>query len=198
MNEMIEILQNHVSVRDYDDRIVSDEIKNELVKSAQSASTSNFVQAYSIIEMKDPKVKDELAEITQFSGHLAKAPVVYVFVADLYRHAVQLKKKDVSLDGLRNMESMVVSMVDATLAAQNMAIAAESFDLGICYIGGIRNDLYRVKELLRLPELTVPLFAMTIGYPASKNDIKPRMPLANVLATDTYQASLTDLSIYEG
>ena len=197
MNEMIELLQNHVSVRDYANRLVSEEIKNELVKSAQSASTSNFVQAYSIIEMKDPKVKDELAEITQFSGHLAKAPVVYVFVADLYRHAVQLKKNDVPLDGLRNMESMVVSMVDATLAAQNMAIAAESFDLGICYIGGIRNDLYRVKELLHLPELTVPLFAMTIGYPASKNDIKPRMPLENVLATDTYQTSLTDLTNYD-
>ena len=37
---MIELLQNHVSVRDYDDRVVSDEIKNELLKSAQSASTS--------------------------------------------------------------------------------------------------------------------------------------------------------------
>ena len=143
--------------------------------------------------MKDPKVKDELAEITQFSGHLAKAPVVYVFVADLYRHAVQLKKNDVPLDGLRNMESMVV----ATLAAQNMAIAAESFDLGICYIGGIRNDLYRVKELLHLPELTIPLFAMTIGYPAGKNDMKPRMRLENVLATDTYQTSLTDLTNYD-
>ena len=81
MNEMIELLQNHVSVRDYANRLVSEEIKNELVKSAQSASTSNFVQAYSIIEMKDPKVKDELAEITQFSGHLANAPMVYVFVA---------------------------------------------------------------------------------------------------------------------
>lgn len=119
------------------------------------------------------------------------------FVADLYRHAVQLKKNDVPLDGLRNMESMVVSMVDATLAAQNMAIAAESFDLGICYIGGIRNDLYRVKELLHLPKLTIPLFAMTIGYPASKNDMKSRMPLENVLATDTYQTSLTDLTNYD-
>lgn len=128
MNEMIELLQNHVSVRDYDDRVVSDEVKNELVKSAQSASTSNFVQAYTIIEIKDKQMKAELAEITQFSGHLAKAPLVYVFVADLYRHAIQLKKQNKPLDGLRNMESMVVSMVDATLAAQNMAIAAESLD----------------------------------------------------------------------
>ncbi|CAI3278028.1 NADPH-dependent oxidoreductase [Enterococcus cecorum] len=43
MNEMIELLQNHVSVRDYANRLVSEEIKNELVKSAQSTSTSNFV-----------------------------------------------------------------------------------------------------------------------------------------------------------
>ena len=73
MNEMIELLQNHVSVRDYDDRIVSDEVKNELVKSAQSASTSNFVQAYTIIEIKDKQMKAELAEITKFYDQLEKA-----------------------------------------------------------------------------------------------------------------------------
>ncbi len=39
-----------------------------------------------------------------------------------------------------------------------MAIAAESMDLGICYIGGIRNDLDTVAQRLSLPELTVPLF----------------------------------------
>ena len=38
-----------------------------------------------------------------------------------------------------------------------MAIAAESMDLGICYIGGIRNDLDTVAKRLSLPELTVPL-----------------------------------------
>ena len=34
-----------------------------------------------------------------------------------------------------------------------MAIAAESMDLGICYIGGIRNDLDTVAKRLSLPEL---------------------------------------------
>ena len=39
---------------------LSAEMKQQLVKVAQSGSSSNFVQAYSIIEIKDPK---RLAEI---------------------------------------------------------------------------------------------------------------------------------------
>ena len=46
-----------------------------------------------------------------------------------------------SLEPLKTPESLLVAAVDTTIAAQNMAIAAESMDLGICYIGGIRNDL---------------------------------------------------------
>ena len=34
----------------------------------------------------------------------------------------------------------MVTVIDAALAAQNAAIAAESMGLGICYIGGIRNQ----------------------------------------------------------
>ena len=63
-----------------------------------------------------------------------------------------------------------------------MAIAAESMDLGICYIGGIRNDLDTVAKRLSLPELTVPLFGLTIGVPETLNGVKPRMPFENILS----------------
>ena len=44
---------------------LSAEMKQQLVKVAQSGSSSNFVQAYSIIEIKDPK---RLAEIEKIAG----------------------------------------------------------------------------------------------------------------------------------
>ena len=36
-----------------------------------------------------------------------------------------------------------------SLFAQNCAIAAEANPLGVCYIGGIRNDIKQVDELLK-------------------------------------------------
>ena len=37
-------------------------------------------------------------------------------------------------------EDFIVATVDASLFAQNLALAAESLGYGICYIGGIRNN----------------------------------------------------------
>lgn len=196
--DTIQQMKQHVSVRHYQDKEIPVEVKQDLLLAAQSGSTSNFVQAYSIIEIADHYIKSKLAEITKFSGHLNQAPLVYVFVADLYRHAVQLQAHQKSLRPLTNMESLVVSIVDATIAAQNMSVASESLGLGICYIGGIRNDLFKVKELLQLPEFTVPLFALTIGYPTVKNDPKPRLPLNNLVSMDTYKIDeMTNLKNYD-
>ncbi|GAA3328274.1 hypothetical protein GCM10020331_071590 [Ectobacillus funiculus] len=37
--------------------------------------------------------------------------------------------------------------------------------LGICYIGGLRNNLEEVAKLLNTPKYVIPLFGMTVGYP---------------------------------
>lgn len=96
------------------------------------------------------------------------------------------------------MEALIVSIVDTAIAGENMAIAAESPGLGITFIGGIRNDLYRDRELLGLPQYTIPLFGMTIGVPASRNDVKPRMPLRNNTFTNRYDTSeAADLTEYQ-
>ncbi len=68
-----------------------------------------------------------------------------------------------------------MSVVDTTIAAQNMVAYAEAQDLGICYIGGIRDYLVS-RELVGLPKLTFPLFGLTIGYPQHRNEPKVRLP----------------------
>lgn len=80
------------------------------------------------------------------------------------------------LANLENSEHFLVSSVDAALAAQNAAIAAESMDLGICYIGSIRNNLSQVDELLSLPKHVIPLFGMVTGVPDHQPERKPRLP----------------------
>ncbi|WP_373460433.1 nitroreductase family protein [Paenibacillus sp. V4I7] len=46
----------------------------------------------------------------------------------------------------------MISTIDAALAAQNAAVAAESLGLGIVYIGGIRDKPKEISELLLLPK----------------------------------------------
>lgn len=198
MNQIIEHLLQHVSVREFTTDPVTDLQKQALLQAAQSGSTSEFIQAFSIIEITDKALRQQLSDITISSVHVQKAPTFYVFVADLNRQAQMLTAQNKSLAGLQNMESLLVAAVDTTIAAQNMAVAAESMGLGICYIGSLRNNIKQVAQLLHLPKYTCPLFGMTIGVPAVKNQPKPRLFLRNQVSENTYDAtSFNDLTAYD-
>lgn len=53
MNKTIETILNHRSIRSFTDQLLTEEEVRLLVESAQSASTSSYIQAYSIIGVTD-------------------------------------------------------------------------------------------------------------------------------------------------
>jgi FMN reductase (NADPH) len=57
MNDTIKTILDHRSIRSFLEKDLSEEQIKWIVESAQAASTSSFVQAYSIIGVKDP-IKD--------------------------------------------------------------------------------------------------------------------------------------------
>lgn len=187
MNDMIQLLQNHRSIRKFKDKALDQETIKTLVHSAQSASTSSYVQAYSIIGITDQHVKQQLREISgqsyvEYNGHL------FVFVVDYHRHHRLGNHLNSNVDDyFGTTESLLVGTVDAALASQNMAVAAESMGLGICYIGSLRNNMQRVIDLLNLPDYTYPLFGMVVGVPDDEGSQKERLPLNVVYHENTYQ-----------
>jgi Nitroreductase len=172
MNDVIKLLNNHRSLRKFTDEKLSEETIRTLVGAAQSASTSSYVQAYSIMGVTDPEKKKALREIStqsyvEHNGHL------FVFVVDFYRHKELAKQagKEISYD---KTENLIVGVVDASLAAQNLATAAESMGLGICYIGSLRNDIKKAGEILGLPEGAFVLFGMVAGYPEQEKTVRKK------------------------
>ncbi|GGB01963.1 oxygen-insensitive NADPH nitroreductase [Macrococcus hajekii] len=195
MSEMINQLMNHRSIRTFtDDRLSTEQVRT-LVEAAQMASTSSYLQAYSIMGVTDVEKKKALKEISgqnyvEENGHL------FVFVADFYRHKRMSDQLGVSIeDYLGATESFLVGTVDATLAAQNLAVAAESMALGICYIGSLRNDMQRVIDILDLPAHVYPLFGMVVGYPADSGSQKERLPFEHIYHENGYDSSHYDEEI---
>ncbi|MGC4376950.1 oxygen-insensitive NADPH nitroreductase [Fictibacillus sp. Mic-4] len=190
MNSVIETLLAHSSVRSFQEKQLSEEQIRTIVKSAQAASTSSFVQAYTIIGVKDPEKKEKLAILAGNQSYVAKNGHFFIFCADLHRHLLAaemegLASKDVS-ESLESTEMFMVSLIDAALAAQNAAIAAESMGLGICFIGGIRNHLPEVSELLKTPDRVIPLFGLAVGFPDKKVGTKERLPFENIYHEEEY------------
>lgn len=191
-NETLELLNRHASVRQYQNTPVSDEQLAAIIGAGQMASTSSNVQGYSVIAVKEPALKSELARLSGNQAYIEQCPVFLVWCADLYRlREAAAPHLEGAVTYEDSTENLIVSTVDVTLAAQNAAIAAESQGLGIVYIGGIRNHIAKVSELLGLPELVWPVFGMCIGYPAGPTGQRPRLPLQAVLHHERYDAAAT-------
>lgn len=185
MNDTLKLLQNHRSVRRFKDYPISEETLKELILSGQSAASSNFVQAYTVIHVKDPEKRRIMADIAGGQKHVMEAPLFLVFVADLERtHLSCNLHEEAFMEG--QTEAFIIATVDTALMAQNLMVAAESMGLGGVYIGALRNNPEVVSNLLDLPDHTYPLFGMCLGYPAEENEIKPRLPLGAVLKPDSY------------
>ncbi|EKN69330.1 nitroreductase [Neobacillus bataviensis LMG 21833] len=188
MNNVIETILNHRSIRHFEDKPLTEEQIKTIVSCAQAAATSSFIQAYSIIGVKDPVKKKKLAELAGNQEYVEKNGHFFVFCADLYRHTIIGEKEEKNLEAsLESTEKFMVALIDTALAAQNAVIAAESLGLGICYIGGIRNNLEEVKKVLAIPERVIPLFGLAIGYPATITGQKPRLPIEHVYHEDEYE-----------
>lgn len=195
--EILDTFLNHTSVRSFENQPLDKEVKKHLVAAAQSGSSSNFVQAYSIIEIQDIKKRRELGKIANCEEYVVNNGVFYVFVADLYRNFQISKPKNENVEAFGTIEALLVSVIDTTIAAQNMSVYAESQDLGICYIGGIRNNLFKVAEILDLPKFTLPVFGLSVGIPKQKNEAKPRLPQDEIIKVDTYQMNTESIKTYD-
>lgn len=185
MNETIQTILNHRTIRKFTNQKLSEEQIQLIVKAAQRASTSSYVMAYTIIGVTDEEKKKQLTSISgqpyvNENGHL------FVFCADLYRIYEQTSKNTIVQEGLQSTEQFIVATIDAALAAQNASIAAESMGLGICYLGSLRNDIRKTNDILQLPEYVIPLFGLAVGYPAKEYEQKPRLPLDVVYHENVY------------
>lgn len=189
MNETIELLMQHRSIRKFKEESVSDEQLHAMLAAAQMASTSSHVQAYSVIRVSDPDKRTQLAAWSGNQAYVESCPLFLVWCADLQRLKVAYSMhKDENGGYFDNAEHLIVATVDVALAAQNAAVAAESMGLGVVYIGAIRNQIQKVTELLELPELVYPVFGMCVGYPAQQPETKPRLPLQAVLHENKYES----------
>jgi nitroreductase len=186
MNDVCALLKAHRSIRKFTAQPVADELVREIVRCGQAAATSSNLQATTVIRVRDGARRARLAELAGGQDYVASAGAFLVFCADLHRAGLACALQGGTFNGGMT-EHFLLATVDVALAAQNCAVAAESLGLGICYIGALRNEPQAVSELLVLPESVYPVFGMCLGYPDQAPEVKPRLPLSEVLREDSYQ-----------
>jgi nitroreductase len=185
---VIEAMHNHRSIRSYRPDPVPEELLTELLEAGIRASSSGNMQTYSIIVTRDPDLKRQLYEPHMEQKMVLEAPLLLTFCADFNRMRRWLDLSGAP-DNFTNFMGFMVAAIDAVLVSQNVALAAESKGLGICYMGSTLANCDQIGRILQLPPSVVPVVGFSLGYPdpAFIPVVRDRLPLEGLVHYETYQ-----------
>ncbi|MCL1899652.1 MAG: nitroreductase family protein [Promicromonosporaceae bacterium] len=195
MNEIMELMRRHATVREFTDEAIPAETLDHLIDSGRQAATWKGGQSYSIIVIEDPARRQQVFDIMPLPQARDCAALLF-FVGDLTRAeaAMDFRGEDFYPESI---ESVLIGAVDAALCAQNVALAAEGLGYGTCFLGYVRYFSEEFAELLDLPQYTFPVFGLALGRPAVEPAPKPRLPRDAVVHRERYQrrdaAALTEV-----
>lgn len=188
---MLDVLLNHRSIRKYKNQPIPADILNEIIGAGCIASTTGNMQVYSIVNTTRVEIKEMLAPAHFNQKMILAAPNVLTFCADFNRFKRWCIQNHAT-PGYDNFLSFFTAAIDALLVAQNVAVAAESKGLGICYLGTTIYNAEKIIEVLNLPKGVVPVTTITLGWPDEDPQKVDRLPLKAILHQETYRDYTSD------
>ena len=173
MNNTIRELLARKSVRVYTDQEISAEAKAAILLAAVNAPTAGHQQLYTIIDVTDQALKGALAESCDHQPFIATGKMVLIFCADCRKWYEGFRAADAS-PRKPGVGDLLLAVSDATIAAQNAVVAAESLGIGSCYIGDIMEQCEVHQEMLHLPRYVFPCCMLVFGYPTQQQLDRPK------------------------
>ena len=167
MNEVLKQLYERKSVRAFLDKEISPEDKSAILRAAVEAPTAGNQQLYTIIDITDQSLKEQLAISCDNQPFIAKAKMVLIFCADCK------KWYDAYIDvgaspRKPGIGDLLLAVSDTNIAAQNAVTAAESLGIGSCYIGDIMENCEIHRKMLGLPKYIFPTAMLVFGNPTEQ------------------------------
>lgn len=201
MKEIKETLLERRSIRRYECESISDDDLNFIYKAIQNTPTSYNGQQFSVIDISDQTLKEELYAITN-QKQIKTCNHFLIFCADYNKIFRLADHKGINKpDFCNTMDGILVGIVDAALAMQNALVASNALGLGSCCIGYVRTaDPFKVAEILNLPKGVFVVCGLAIGVPRELPDLKPKQSLSTLIFKNSYSNNeqlLTDLIEYD-
>jgi nitroreductase len=179
-NEVIKTMLNRKSIRKYTEEMPSEEVLQAVVCAGQQAPFA--AQLCSVL-------------LTRKKGIPFGAPLLFTICIDLHRMELIMAKRGWKCV-TNDLSSLFFGFQDASLMAENMVIAAESFGMGSCFLGAAPYVADKIARKYKLPPRVFPLVQLVMGYPAENPPPRPRYPMSFTLFEDKYP-EMTDEDINE-
>ncbi len=153
------------SIRAFTRERVSDADLRTILTAVQQAPSAANRQPLHFVVVRDPEQKRKVAAAAANQHWLAQADVIFVAVGF-------------------PAQSQRWHVVDASIALQNMVIAATALGYGTCWIGAFNEEAMR--EAVGLPPEARVVALSPIGRPAESPDARPRKSFDQLFSYDRY------------
>jgi len=181
-NATIDEMLARRSIRKYEARMPTDDVIEAVIRAGQQAPFA--AQLGSVLMKRRPAVDENEAgapkapkQSARPSGIPWNAPLLFTICIDLHRMERILEKRGWPTKA-HDLNMLLFGVQDAILMAENMVMAAESFGMGSCFLGGAPFRADRIIEEYELPKRVFPVVQLTMGYPAENPPPRPRYPLS--------------------
>ena len=185
-NDLLASMLARGSCRAFADKPVATELLNLLCAAAFAAPTKSDLQQRDVILLKDPNLRQQLADLVSGQEWVAGAPMIAVFCGNNRRQRLIHDWRDIPFAN-DHLDAFFNATADAAIALGAFVTAAEVMGLGCCPISAVRNKSSEVSELLSLPQHVFPLAGLAIGYPNDPPQVSMRLPLEVTCHTDRYR-----------
>lgn len=170
--EVWEAIINRRSVRKFLDKPIEDKLLLKLVEAARWAPSGSNIQSWHFIIARD---KLRIKKIQALApGMFGNPMAVIVICTDL----------DLAERKGGKLGRNVLSLIDAAIAAQNIALAAIDLGLGTCIIRSFNPEGLQI--MLKLPSLIVPQLLISVGYPEEIPLPPRRRELVEIVSWEEY------------
>ncbi len=183
------------TIRNYETKEVPMEMIRGIVEKAMRAPTCGNMQLYSVIVTQDEEMKRQL-EPLHFNQPAATGSSAILTICADYNRFTRWCELSGAKPGYDNFHSFITAMTDAVIFTQQIITIAEMEGLGTCWLGTVNYNAAAISELLKLPELVVPVASISIGYPKPGEGQCERLPVEAVLHEETYRND-SDTTILE-
>ena len=173
--ELQEALYKRRSIRKFKADSVDRKILLELVEKAVLAPSASNLQAWRFCIIDDPS---QVRKVDMFSPGLSGKPPVIIAVCSDYGYAQQKTSGS-------NYKAYGCIM-DASMAAENLMLAAVEKGLGTCAIKSFNEAA--VRKLLKLPEELHLELLISLGYPEVESAMPKRKGTEEIVFFNTWEA----------
>ena len=149
---LVDTVLSRRSIRRYEKKEIPNDVLSKILEAGRQAPSAANKQPLHFIVLTDDNLKKEFSK-GLFNRFIKDSPVTIVGCAKT-----------------GNILTGKWSIVDTTIALQNMVIAAWTMGVGSCWVGDFNED--KVKQLLKIPDTWKVVTLVSFGYPAEQP--KPR------------------------